>query len=340
MDELTREDFFRILGAVTGGPRLDRKTEEAYAALEKEIWKKDLDSSPHGRPWHTSFHASSFPGHEKVCGRAALYTLLDVPPAGPITPRLRALSEIGKAVEYQIVYRWGKAGLTIGGAHPLKDGDPITQVGFADPETWLTGASDSILNLMPDWDCALPVDIKSKAHDVVENMKLGKVSYDIKHYMQLQGYIYLASKFHEEMGWDKLGLKPAQGGIIYYVSRQDPRFTREFFVDANWNFIRLAKERMIEWKKMFAEDVLPPRPKEWKWTEEPCKWCTFKRDACKPDYKNSIVKLSESKSIEFAKRIRPSYNLETKQKEVFNRWIRKQQEASLERRVKEDSKIV
>jgi hypothetical protein len=321
VEELEREDFFRILGAVTRGPRLDGITEQAYADYEKEIWKKDLESSPHGRPWHTSFHASAFPGHEKVCGRYALYTLLDIPPAGPIKPRLRALSEIGKAVEYQIVYRWGKAGKTIGGAHPLNDGDPIKQVGFADPDTWLTGSSDSVLDVRPAWPAALPVDIKSKAHDVVESMKVGRQTYDIKHYMQLQGYIYLCNVFHEEMGWSDMGLEPAKGGVIYYVSRQDPRFTHEYYIDANWTFIDAAVERMKKWREMFVNDELPERPKEWKWMEEPCKWCNFKRDSCKPDWKADVKKLSESKSVTFAKRIRPSYNLDTKREEVMNRWV-------------------
>lgn len=320
MESLAREDLFRILGVVTRGPKIDRKTEAAYEAYEKEIWKKDLDSSPHGHPWHTSFHASSFPGHEKVCGRQALYTLLDIPPAGPITPRLRAISEIGKAVEYQIVYRWIKAGLTLGMEEPLKEGDKITQVGFADPSTWLTGASDAILDLRPQWPAVTPTDVKSKAHDVIESMKLGRQSYDIKHYMQLQGYIYLANVFHHEMGWEEMGLEPAKGGILYYVSRQDPRFTHEYYIEANWTYIDAAVTRLKEWKQMFLDDVLPPRPKEWRWTEEPCKWCPLKRDSCKPDFKAGVKKLSESKSVTFAKRIRPSYNLDEKKQEVSERW--------------------
>jgi hypothetical protein len=324
VESLEREDFFRILGAATRGPRIDRKTEEAYEALEKEIWRKDLESSPHGRKWHTSFHASTFPGHDQVCGRAALYNFMDIPPAGPISPRLRAFAEVGKAVEYQIVYRWAKAGMLLGGPYDnLKDGDDIKQLGFADPETWLTGSADAVMNLLPDWPAVLPVDIKSKNHDVVQSMKVGKVPYELKHYMQVQGYIYLCNKFHEEMGWDKLGLEPAKGAIIYYVSRQDPRFTREFYIDANWSFINSAVERMKQWRQMFVNDELPQRDPNWKWTEEPCKWCNYKRDSCKPDVKNGTVKISESRAVPFAKRIRPSYNLDEKIKDVEERWTQK-----------------
>lgn len=321
MEELERDDFFRILGAITRGPRLDRKTEAAYETLEKEIWKKDLDSSPHGHKWHTSFHASSFPGHEKVCGRAAIYNLLDIPPAGPITPRLRAISEMGKAAEYQIVYRWAKAGMLLGGPYDkLKDGDPIVQVGFADEDTWLTGSMDAALDLRPDWPAVMPVDVKSKSHEVVQSMKYGKSSYDLKHYMQVQGYIYLANKFHDTTEWPSLGLEPAKGGIIYYVSRENPRFTHEYYIDANWGFIDAAVARMKKWREMYENDELPQRDKEWKWTEEPCKWCTYKRDSCKPDVKTGVTKLSESKAIPFAKRIRPSYNPEEKRLEVNRRW--------------------
>src|ERR1044072_2408782 len=110
---ISRAELFRKLGVTQDGPNLDKFTHRAYVALEDRIWRENLESSPHGRPWHTSFHASSFSGDEKACGRKMLYTMLDVPNPEPFSPKLRATADIGQQVEYQIVYRWGLMGDTI-----------------------------------------------------------------------------------------------------------------------------------------------------------------------------------------------------------------------------------
>ena len=157
-------------------------------------------------------------------------------------------------------------------------------------------------------------------------MKVGGQSYESKHYNQLQAYIDWCIKNHERMGWDKLGLKPAIGGVIYYVSREDPRNTYEFYVEADELLIASANAKLMTWREDFNLDNLPPRPKEWKWTEEPCKWCVFKKNVCKPDYQQGIVKLSESNGVEFAKTIRPNYNVEDIQRRVNERWTQIQLE--------------
>jgi len=313
-------ELFRALGVIKDYPDLDRITEQAYMDLEEKVWKENLDSSPHGRPWFTSFHASGFPEEDKPCGRKALYTMLDTPEAKPFSPFLRAVSDIGQAVEYQIVYRWAKAGKTLGIEIPEYDGEPIEQVKLEDPETWLTGSIDSILDLRPEFDSVLPVDVKSKNHDVVEQMKMGQLSYEDKHFNQVQAYMYLCNLFHEKMGWDKLGLNPAKGAFIYYASRQDPRTAKEFYIPIDWEFINNGVEQLKEWKQHFINETLPQRDKSWRWTEQPCKWCPFKKEACKPDNKEKILQLDHSKAIVFAKSLRTNYNYKEIRKEVLERW--------------------
>jgi hypothetical protein len=317
---LTREQLLFSLGILKYGPQIDKYTHRAYVAYEEKVWRENRDNKPHGRPWHTSFHASSFPGSEKACGRREIYTLMDIPSTEPAPPHLRATGEMGKAAESQIVFRWAHAGLLLGGSSPLKDGGSFKQLGFEDPETWLTGSIDAVLGL-PTFPHVLPVDIKSKAKHIIDQMKVGALSYDPKHYAQVQAYCYLCHKFYDEMGWEEIGFKRPVGAIIYYVSRENPRHTHEFFVDIDWPFINRGLENLKNWRQAFESGILPERPKEWKWTEEPCKWCKFKKMACKPDVKEGTTNLRRSQAVTFAKSIRPTYSIDETMEGVTNRWL-------------------
>ena len=316
----TRNEFFRKLGVIRDGPHLAPLTERAMLQYEQSAWEGNLESSPHGNPWHTSIHASAYPGGDKACKRKLLYTLMDIPNEQPTKPKLRGQGEVGKAVEYLIVHRWAKAGYMLGVETPAFYGAKMKQVGFEVPELWLTGSMDAILDIRPDWPAVLPVDVKTKDHDVIYSMQVGSRSYDERHYMQLQAYLYLCIRFHHEMGWDKLGLEPAVGGIIYYASRQDPTNTAEFYVPADAMLMADANAVIAATKQAFIEDELPPRPKDWKWTEDPCKWCDFKKYACKPDDKAKVTKLSESNGIEFAKSVREEYDPIKTREKVLKRW--------------------
>lgn len=313
-------ELFRKFNVVKDHPDLDKITDQAYKDLEEKIWRENLESSPHGRPWFTSFHASSFPDMEKACGRKALYTMLDTPEPEPISPFLRGVAEAGKAIEYQIVYRWIKAGIMLGVKEPKFDGAPIEQLKFEDPETWLTGSCDAVLDLRPEYKHVVPVDVKSKTQKVLDEMLSGQRSYEPKNYLQVQAYLYLCNKFHKEMGWEDMGLLPANGAYIYYVSRENPRSAKEFFVPINWDVINNGVEKLKEWQIHFIEQTLPERPKSWRWTEEPCKWCVFKKEVCKPDYKEKIQVLSESNAIKVATKLRKDYDYKEIRKEVESRW--------------------
>jgi len=310
---ITREQLFKALGAYEAdAPDLDKWTHRAYTQEELRRWKEE--------PYFTSsFHASSFPASEKSCGRQLLYKLMNFPEPDPISAKGIGIMEAGKCVEEQIVLRWSKMGLVLGPPYP-------EQLKIEDDNLWLSGYIDAPLNLLPEWPYVLPVEIKSKKNSVIEYMKVGGESYDPKHYNQLQAYMDWCIKNHENMGWDKLGLKPAIGGIIYYVSREDPRNTHEFYVKVDDLAIASANTKLMTWRQDYILDNLPERPKDWKWTEEPCKWCVFKKNVCKPDHLAKIVKLSESNGVEFARQQNPSYNVEDIKRRVKERWIQTQLE--------------
>ncbi len=314
----SRAELFLKLGVVTLGPDLDAITEQAYLVQEEIEHKKDLNRPPGGR----AFYASMFPGgvDERRCGRQALYNMVGAPNPEPIKPAGRAVIEVGKAVEKQIVWRWGKMGLLLGDIKmPEKETGYIPQLGFTDPDTLLSGYADAVMDLRPRWNSVLPVDIKSKSHEKVRQMREGELSYDPDHYKQVQAYLYLCKKYHEYLGFKAKGLEPAKGGIIFYVSRDNPRFTKQFYVPYDEEFIRAGISRLAEWKRNFLDDELPERNKDWKWTQAPCQWCPIKKH-CKADIKSGIKKLSESNVVALAGKMIDNYDIEKVREEVMKRW--------------------
>jgi hypothetical protein len=314
--------MFKTLGVIRDGPHLDPVTKMAYQYLEDNEHRENTDHSPHGAKWFTSFHASQFPGgvDDKRCGRKTLYTMMDIPMERHFKPENRAIMLVGKEIERQIVYRWGRVGRTIGGSVPIHgEYGPMEQIKFEDPDYWLTGSCDAVLDIRPRWHAVLPVDVKGKDQAAIDKMDVGAQSYEPYHYLQIQCYIYFCRKYHVEMGWADLGLAPAEGGILYYVSRQRPRNTHEFYIEYDEDFVLAGLERLDLWQTMYVGNELPVRPKDWKWTEDPCKWCDFKK-LCKADVKAEVKTLTDSHTITHAKRVRNDYDAEANRQEVLDRW--------------------
>ncbi len=312
---MNREEFFLRTGLIKIHPDLEAITKKAYIDSEEKVWKDNLNDVGK-RHITTSFFASNFPAGAKHCGRKAIYSMIDTPPKEPMSPFLRGIVEVGKSVEEQIVDRWVEAGIMLSG----KEGNE-KQIRFEDNETWLSGAADAILDLRPKLNSVVPVDIKSKTTKVLDEMIAGERSYDEKHYAQVQAYIFLCRKYHHEMGWNDLGLKPANSGYIFYTSREEPTKTKQFFVEANDTLINQAIENLKDWKEHYLSGTLPERPKSWRWMLEPCKWCEFKKDVCKPDDKDGIIDIEDSHAIEFSNNLRKDYDLYKTKEKVINRWI-------------------
>jgi hypothetical protein len=209
-----------------------------------------------------------------------------------------------------VVKRWEEYGILLS-AGP----DAEVQTAFEFPEWWLTGSTDAIIK-PPGWNRGHVIEVKTKYDDVINQMKLGQKSYDEVHRRQCLTYIGMANAVSSEL-WPELD--PVIDGSIYYISRDRPRNTVEYFFDLDSNFLQLGVERLAQWKQYFLEGHLPERPKEWRWTEEPCKWCPVKRQ-CKMDIKADVYKLEDSATIEYAKGIRKDYDYATKRAIVLDRW--------------------
>ncbi len=323
----TRRALFEALNVVKTGPDMDAIVDRAYNLEADREWR-EMNQAPHGSPWHTSFHGSQFPGgeNEKRCARQALYVLMDIPTATPANVKLVATGGVGKAVERQIVWRWARQGILLTGdpkepyaVAGLHEWTHMKQLGIEDEDTWLTGSIDAALDARPGWEEALIIDVKTKPLTYVEEMRVGLKTYEPDHYKQVQSYLYLVHKAWDLLGWEEMGLKKPTGGVILYVARDNPSIRRQFWVPMDEEFIAAGIERLLEWRQHFLAANLPERPKEWKWTEHPCKWCNFKRQ-CKADVKEGVTNLLESNAVSFAQTINSNYDPEKIIGEVIDRW--------------------
>lgn len=305
----TRSELFQRLGILK--PVVKPILEAIFEIEEDEIWRKDLFSSPHGEKWHTSFHASSFPGDDyKACGRKAIYELMNIPDNKPLKAEVRLMGEVGKAVEDEIVWRFHRAGLLI--SNPPSEEFQTT---FVDQEHWLSCSPDSII-VRPKEKKPHPIEIKGKDPKVVQEMQHGLRSYDPPHRNQLMTQLGLTVENQLEEWPD---LEPATHGTILYIDRARPGTTHEYKFKYSPDFMQQGRAKLTEWKEAYLKEFLPPRPKDWKWTEHPCQWCKFK-PMCKEDNKQKIDNLRESTTIDHAKVVRGKYDYEGERQEVIERW--------------------
>lgn len=352
---MSRLDFWAALGRVSVAfPLLKR----GYDRMEYDSWKHDLDSSPHGHAWHTSFHASKFPGAgTDTCGRAAVYEFMNLPADAPFNAKLKAMFDQGKDIELQFVRRFAYEGCLVSADQNSFDD---VQTGFADPVHWLTGASDAII-VPPHWNRTHCVEIKTTSDDALDELKAGTRKPKPGYVSQLKTYIGLAyeSGYSPEV-WlcrhegalaelnafspngyycrrhgtheclVKKTLMPPESGELLYASREDPMKTISFFYGYDEQHMIDGRAKLAEWRDEFLAGRIPPHHREGVkplgWSADPCKYCGFKapfkgsKGGCKEDMANKVTKLEDSALIEFAKSVRPNYDYKDARAAVFNRW--------------------
>lgn len=330
---LTRQELFSRLQLLR---LMEPLAEEALEAREDLAWRGKLgDDSPHGRPWHTSFHASSFPGDNPLaCPRKALYTLMDIPQDKPFSPKSRLMMEMGKTVEQFYVEGFYHQGILLS-PPPWES----VQLGFTDPETWLTGNSDAVI-LHPRLGRPIVWECKMKYARDIKAMQVGLKEPDPGHIIQTKTYI---AGMRSVMKHLKPDLPEIRDGVIFYASRDNPRDTAEFYIEYDPAFWEKGRAQLKIWKDWFEQDILPsqeagvwpldinakgvevvskrhPLGKDWRWTYQPCQWCDFQK-TCKQDFKDGVVKLSESNGTDMARTFRPNdYSVEKIRDAVFAAW--------------------
>jgi CRISPR/Cas system-associated exonuclease Cas4 (RecB family) len=318
--KLTRAEFFTRLQLIrTVEPLVD----QAFRISEEKILREQSDDSPHGNPWHVSFHGSQFPGNNPMaCPRQALYRMMDFPSSEPMSRLLRQTADSGKQAEVTIVEAFQNSGMLLSSA------DPYKQTGFEYPEAWLTGSVDAVilLNNKP-----LPVEIKERKAEVIQEMQIGRGPFP-EHVSQVKVETAFV-RHYQKLGLWLSDLDLCTHGTIYYVSRDNPLDTAEFRVDHDENFWVAGLETLKRWRVWFEEDFIPElnpgkrsskfgHPNGWRWSQKPCQYCPFKK-TCQLDFREGCTQLSESNGVNRAKMIRKDYDAEIARLRVRARWAEK-----------------
>lgn len=314
--KLSRSELFTRLQVSRA---LDPLVSSAYKRVQEKKWREQLDNSPHGLPWHTSFHASQFPGDDpQACGRQAMYRLADFPQPEPTTRWLATLAAAGKGIEYELVKTLEQDGILIS-AGP----DEEFQTGFVIEDVWLTGSVDCVI-APPGTNKPIPVEIKSKYQKVIDEMKLGTKGPDTAHVFQIKTQLALV-RWEQLNGtlWADRDL--VTHGYIYYLSRDKPSDTAEFRIDYDERFFLAGLGKLKEWKQSFLDDYLPTinpskkHPMGWKWSYHPCQFCNYKK-TCKLDFEQGVDKVSESVGVNRAKLVSDKYDFDKARQRVLDRW--------------------
>ena len=321
--KVTRAEFFTRLQVTR---TLEPIVEKAYRQVEDDRWRENANNSPHGHPWHVSFHASQFPGDDpKACPRQALYQMMDLPSSGAFSRKSRVIMAIGKEMERDLVQVWHDYGILLS-ASPEAE----IQTGFELPEAWFTGSVDAIIK-PHTWNKPVPVEIKTKDRETVEQMLVGARGPDANHIAQLKAQLGFVALNQAEL-WP--ALDPVTHGYIYYMARGDKKntgvITAEFRIDLDMDFFEMGIKRLKQWKAWFEEGFLPEldpgkrgskfgHPNGWRWSHLPCGYCPY-RKTCQLDFREGVTDLMESAGIARAKLVREDYDPEEARKRVLDRW--------------------
>jgi hypothetical protein len=316
---------------------------DAAEYAEDQRWRRNEDNDPHGFPWHTSFHASSFPGDDPLaCPRKALYTLMEFAHTEAPSPRLMAFAAQGKAGERRIVKNLAKHGSLIS-----SEQDDDLQTGFAELDHWLTGNADA-LTLSRGATSPVPLEIKFKRHAKFTEIKQGLTPPPAENVRQAKTYItgmhlHLHKILPTVLVCDKTGmvaagvnsgvcrahgtwtclkeiqLSPIQQGALVYCSFDEPDINQAkvfpIEVDLDFYYAGLAKLKL--WRQWFEKDELPSLAptyngnrghphggqEGWGWSKEPCKWCNFK-PICQLDHRAGVTQLTQSHGVRHTKDVR------------------------------------
>lgn len=305
------QELWQALGILPRRRVIDTLIDDGYRVMNEREWRLDLDNSPHGSPWGTSFHASSFPGDDpKSCDRLALYGLLGAPAAEPFDRRGRAYMDSGKDAERQIVTRLHHLGVLLSEPPWSR-----VQTGLVLPSYWLTGNTDAVL-LPPGYASPHPLEIKGGFHEKIVARQKGEIGPDPIHVRQAKTYIGLARILANEH-WPML--KPAHDGTLLYVSRDKPFETVEFLIAHDQGFMDAGLDALRRRQRLYLDERLPARDKSWKYTEAPCKWCSWKK-SCKADTKADVVKIGDSSVVTAARALMPTYSYDASRAALLKRW--------------------
>jgi hypothetical protein len=299
----------------------------------------------------TSFYVSNFPGDDEVCDRAAMYSLMGIPSEKPFDTEGQRWVDAGKALELEFIRRLSARGMLLSGDESIGE----KQVKFMDPDVWSSGNVDAIV-LPPFWRKSHVVEIKNPGAEKVVAMRQDRAQTPFSHHKyekQVKTYIGYA---HEQeyapvvtvctSSWalckpimgapycpvhrsfcetETFQLEPPDDGTLIYASR-DPERGRKldvvsYYFSYDAQFMAAGTAQLARQRKFFEDGVLPPHVYGGKgWSKGLCRFCSFKKEACRPDEVAKTQVIADSKAFDFADQVFEDYDYATQRARVFGRW--------------------
>lgn len=346
---LSLDEFYASLGLLR---YMEPDTEDLMREKAKRDWRRQ--EHVRGEYWNTSLHASEFPGDDRdACPRYLAYRMMDFAPADPMPPWVTVTGDVGKAIELSIARAWYEGGRSLTVPDDLPGGGQLV---FVHKDHWMTGSVDLPV-LKYRWRKPHICEIKAKASEVVEKMMRGERRWDEPHRRQVLATLALAHR-HDwgtvqvcEETWRlavldetknpflgeepivcrvhgdsscliELDLEPPDTASIYYADRSWPRKTVEYVFKYDPRYLERGLEVVDLAREHFVRGEIPPRPKHFQWSMGACKWCSFKRDTCKPDFikRSHRDDLTDSHGIAHTREVRGEYDPDEARQRVLDRW--------------------
>jgi hypothetical protein len=304
------------------------------------------ERTPHGRPWHVSFHASEFPGDSKnACARAAVYKLMDIG-SGVGDRWLQNTAEVGKALELANVRAIRDTGRLVRCSVPGMSTDPdardeagelMPQIGFIDSEHWLTGSIDLPMLAIGEEDRPHIVEHKTKHENAIKQMQFGMKGPNAEHRRQLMCSLGLAHENADAFThpFEDRALLPAREGSVYYQARDTEWMaggnevaSHSFLFEHSPEFMNQGRAHLKRFKQAFLDGEIPEdrpfrkgrdHPFGWMWSQGLCQYCDLKK-ICQTDYRNHVVKLEKSSAIAVAMFTRGGYDHKAIRARVIGFW--------------------
>lgn len=304
---ISRVELYRELGVEFS--IIESLLTSAYQNEADREWRNGRGRAP------SSFYISNFPGDDPIaCGRAAVYSLMDLPEEKPVDIMGMRLMDAGKELELDFTRRLAAEGSLLTGDESKGE----DQTKFTDPEVWSSGAVDAIV-LPFGWHKGHIVEVKGTSANKINAMRSDptdtpwshkKYTHQVKTYIAEAHEQNFAPKvvvcasswaitketwasqsmsFHWcpvhqsfECETKEIQLDPPDSGELIYASRDPERGrgldTVSYFFDYDPDFLAAGKEKLAAWRDAYERGMIPEHPLEdqrKKWTADPCRFCKF-----------------------------------------------------------------
>jgi hypothetical protein len=87
----------------------------------------------------------------------------------------------------------------------------------------------------------------------------------------------------------EIDLEPIRDGVIIYVARDNPEVRASFYFEHDEQCFQRGLAVLRRVQEHYANDMIPAHPFGGKqWSQDPCRFCDFKKNVCKPDHQAGV----------------------------------------------------